>query len=267
MSLLFAPAEQSQRLRARLHLFAVIPAIPELLRLSPKARELLGNRRFSVRIACRELKIDLALAGGRARSLRNPALRPPIRLRFLTYRQLNRSFADQGGVPVPIFDPRHVRDLCAFSGISGLLREILHPGTPAGEAGSSVETRLRLRIALMAVAELIRHEPFSSGLFSGNEDWCVRIGIDGTDFRFEIGARNGSIYSVPRWECPAQAELRFAGPEIAGHALRPDFDSLAAVNETQIRISGRLPLVEQLSVVLDRVHAYLDSPAHDDVSR
>lgn len=261
MSLLFAPAEPNRQLQARLHLFGVLPAFYDLLKHSPSARTALKTQRFRLRILAGRLSADLQFSPGRCRFLRDSSKPPTLCLRFLSYSQLNRQFSGKGfSLPIPTRGAQNLPALRTFSKLSEQLQQALvyDPGMSGSE--HQLHLRLTLGIALAAAAELIQHERFSATLFAGESDWAAEFTIGQTDFRAWIGRKEGQTCWGRGGHPQAEARLHFKDPHVALRALDGRLDNLAAVNSGAIRIEGRIPLIDRLSLVFERVPAYLPPP-------
>ena len=258
MSLLLAPVDRSPKLLARMHLHAVLPAFPELLKHSTEARKTIGERSFRMRFSCRDLYADLCFIKGRCRYVQRPSGTPTIHLRYLSFRQLNRAFA--GGsrsFALPLLNPLAIPRLIVFSNLSSQLKGILEISGESGSAEQLLNLRLSLHIALAATAILIESETFSRTLLGGPEEWSVRIRVAYSDLSYWIGRKNGQTVWGRNPTAPAKAELQFSSADLAQKGLEGILDNMSAMNEGSLRISGHLPLVERLSQVLERVPLYL----------
>lgn len=261
MSLLFAPAELTPELLARLHLFGVLPAFYDLLKHSPAARAQLKARRFRLRIQAGRLSADLLFSQGRCRFLRDSSKPPTLCLRFLSYSQLNRQFSGKGfSLPIPTKGARNPAAFRTFAKLSESLQQALVYRAEATSPEESLHLRLTLGVALATAAELIQHERFSASLFAGETDWAAEFTIGQTDFRAWIGQTAGRTCWGRGGHPQAQARLHFKEPQVALRALDGRLDNLSAVNGGDIRIEGRLPLIDRLSLVFERVPVYLPPP-------
>lgn len=262
MSGLFAPVETSPELLARLHLFAVLPAFPDLLKHSAQARKRLGKQRFRLRLQSpAKLQADLFFSRGRCRFLGNTPGRPGICLRFVSHQQLNRQFTGDGfSLPIPTGGLCKIRALWTFSRLSAQLQAALVEPTDTTTEPEALHLRLNLGIALAAACQLITHEAFCAHLFAGESDWAVEFTIGETDFRAWIGGRAGATHWGRGRSQNPLARLHFENPRIAQEALNGRLDNMRAVAGGAIRISGLTPLVDRLSLVLERVPLYLPPP-------
>ncbi|MCC5840548.1 MAG: hypothetical protein JJT96_10515 [Opitutales bacterium] len=268
MSILLEPTGKHPVLLARLHLFAVLPAFGDLLKHAEPAREILGERRFSLRLRAGSLSSDLYFGRGQFRFL--PAFHPgsQLALHFLSYSQLNKQFTGRGvSMPIPVRGARFLGHLRTFSKLSsmlqaGLLSEsgLLAYGLEERRA-SEVHLRLIFSVALGAFTVLVEHESFARALFADGDDWMVQLSVDGAEMDAWISRTGGHC----RWgrgtaPGPVLAKLVFDNQSTALKALSGELDGFAAINAGRIRISGLAPLVDKLSLVFERVGAYLDRP-------
>jgi len=260
MSQLFAPADHSPELLARLHLQAVLPAFPELMKHSEAACQLMLKQRFRLRFSCRDLSAELCFNRGRCRYRSHPRARPSIHLRYLTYPQLNRGFSGNAcSLPIPRLSPFHIPKLLTFSKLSAQLKAILESTRELSTAQKLLHFRLALRIALAAATVLIDHEAFSNSLLGEAQDWAVRFRLEDTDLDLWIGRRKGCLTWRENFSAPAVAELHFSSIDMAHRSLQGTLDNMAAMNEGGLRLKGYLPVAERLSLVLERVPLYLQT--------
>jgi hypothetical protein len=268
MSVLLEPTGTHPVLLARLHLFAVLPAFGDLLKHAEPAREILGARRFSLRLRAGSLSSDLYFGKGQFRF--SPALYPgsQVALHFLSYSQLNKQFTGKGfSIPIPVRGARFLGHLRTFSKLSSMLQAgllcksgLLAYGLEEGRA-CEVHLRLIFSVAMGAFTVLAEHETFARSLFADGKDWMVQLSVEGAQMDAWISRSGGHC----RWgrgtaPGPVLAKLSFQNQSTALRALSGELDGFAAVNAGQIRISGLAPLVDKLSLVFERVGAYLHRP-------
>lgn len=258
MSQVFAPVEKTPEQIARLNLRAVLPTFRDLLEQSEEARDVLGKQRFLLRICCADLQIDLLFNKSRCRASYKTHAQPTISLRFLSHQQLNRSFSGDGfALPIPTRGIHRIGILRTVTKLSHLLQKYLLDPGEVGSTQRSLHLHLSLQVALAGAAELIAQEPFSSSLFEGSGDWTAGFIVKGTNYQSWIGRRGKNIYL---WRHPPPhpfACLEFSNSEIAYQSLNGATDALSTIHEGKIKVTGKLPLIERLSLVFERVSLYL----------
>lgn len=243
----------------RLHLKAVVPRIADLCRAKASATD--GAKPFTLR---------LSVLGGPSQGLfldageSRPASEDEpsdVLLAFLSPSQLNSLFTNQGlAVPLPLKGFWRVSALRQFAAWAKELEKTLKPQPAALERQDDLElyVRLSLYIALAATAELAGHEPYSASKAGKLPDGLVEFSVAGTDIAAWILKKGGSFTSgTGKAPQTPDATLVLDSLETARKLVEDRLDTLAAVGLGEVRISGLIPLIDGLGLVMERVALYL----------
>jgi hypothetical protein len=266
MSSTIAPFNRDATL-AQLNLHAVLPALEDLVRLSPAAHALIARWDFSLR---------LQLAGGPAATLvsrdgrltvhRDAATPAQLVLLFLSASQLNRTFLNQKALPpLPIAGFWRLAKVRPFTALTKLLDQALQPTPIALEDPVFREQHVRLlfKVLLGAIPVVGSQDPPSrhslghtpAGLavirapaleLAGWVDWTAE------------GRLTSGLGPAPR---PPDVVITFCDGETTGAALLGELDPNAAVGLGRVDVRGLVPLADGLSLVMDRVESYLQPAA------
>ena len=247
---------------AQLNLHAVLPALEDLTRLSPPARELIQHWNFSLR---------LQLAGGPAATLvsENGSLTvqrdatPPARLvlLFLAAGQLNRTFLNQRALPpLPIAGFWRLAKVRTFTALTKLLDQALQPAPGALDDPAFRELHLRLlfKVLLGAIPVIGLQDPPSRHSLGHTPPGLAEIrapALDLAGWADWTGTRlTSGTGPAPR---APDVVITFCDRPTTDAALLGKLDPNAAVGLGQVDVRGLVPLADGLSLVMDRVEGYL----------
>ncbi len=258
---------------ARLHLHAVLPALADLVALSPDARKISSTWNFSLR---------LQLPGGPAATLVSPGdgtLRvtpsagTPARLvlTFLSARQLNRTFLNQSALPpLPTGGFWRLLNVRPFVALTRLLDRCLQP-TPAAlldEPFRRLHLRLLFRVLVEAVPTIAEHDPVARHSLSHTPDGLAELRVPSLALVGWMHWARGRMTSAPG-PAPAgtapDAVITFTDLPTADAALLGRLDPNAAVGLGRVDVRGLVPLADGLSAVMDRVEGYIKPPGSPDI--
>ena len=270
---------------ARLHLHAVLPALEELVRISPEAAGVVAGKNFSLRLAVLGgPAVTLRCEGGPLKIFPDRAPRAAVNLLFFSAQQLNRLFTKQPGgwPPLPVGAPWHLPKLRTFVALTQLLDRYLQPPT-AGKTAAiktlqtepgfrEVQTRLLLQVLRRAAPLVAELDPPSAALLAGYPGSSLELQAPTLDFKTRFHAnrsRNGNGATAaaaekdapPEWTDPADATIVFRDPATLEAALHGRLDAAVAVGLGQLEVRGLIPLADAWSFVLDRVEVYLKPKA------
>ncbi|EIP99958.1 hypothetical protein OpiT1DRAFT_04491 [Opitutaceae bacterium TAV1] len=204
------------------------------------------------------LRARLAIADGAIRS--EDAGRPgDLRLRFMSAGALVRAFENRPTFALPLGGWRHLRDGVRRFGRAGeRLRVILDDRETARRDPALLALHAwgSLAAGLAAATAWLRHHPDGA---------AERAQLGEGAFVFDCDA-----LPAPLWIHPASlrrgageppgapvARVEFAHVPVLFAELGHRLDALAALGTGELRITGRLPLVDRLSAVINRASALL----------
>ncbi len=252
-----------QLLLARLHLHAVLPALEELVKLSPEARALAQGWDFSLRLRLGETVATLVSPGDGSLTVHPHAEMPArLTLRFLSATQLNRTFLNRRALPpLPTAGFWNVSQVGPFTKLAKQLDAALQPAPGALENDAFREMHLRLlfRVLLGAIPVLAHGDPVTRHTLSHTPDGTAEIrapdlGMTGWA-RWTCGRMTGGPGSAPGGS--PDVVITFTDRATTAAALLGGLDPNAAVGLGKVDVRGLVPLADGLSVAMDRVEHYL----------
>ncbi|ROQ38687.1 hypothetical protein EDF46_2328 [Frondihabitans sp. PhB188] len=248
------------RALAFVNLHGVLGALGELCARVPEARALVERDD-------RPTSIGFAVRGGPRAALRfadggvtvDPATgRGTITLPFAGPRAFNKVIAGTA-TPIPVTGLHRIAFLTGvFAPLAELLTRYLRPSADdlADEGFRDTSTVLTLVVALGAVAELATHDRSgrASASLMPDGDLSVRIG-DAVSYTLRVADHRLTFVAA---ESPSpRAILAFADMEVARGILAGDLSALACVCDGRLAMSGYVPMVDNVSRILDRAGQYL----------
>ena len=251
---------------AQLHLHAVLPALEDLVRLSPPAAKLIQGWNFSLR---------MQLAGGPAATLvcengrvavdRDAAHAAPLVLLFPAADQLNRTFLSKKTLPpLPIAGFWRLGKIRTFTALTKLLDQTLQPAPAALEDPTFrlLHLRMLFKVLLGAIPVVGGHDRSSRHVLGHTPAGLAEIRAPALDLAGWVDWADGRLTSgtgaAPR---TPDAVITFRDQATTDAALLGKLDPNAAVGLGNVDVRGLVPLADGLSLVMDRVEGYLQPAA------
>jgi hypothetical protein len=250
------------RAAAYVNLYAVLGALPELVRRVPEARALLARdpRPVSIAFVVRGGPHGvLAFRGGAVRVVPDRAVGTVV-LPFASPAALNR-VVDGAAQPVPVSGFHRVPFLLrVFAPLTELLTRYLRPAPAdlADPAFRATSTALTLHVAVAAAAQLGNED--RSGRFSARliSDGDVALEVTG-ELAYTLRARDHRLTFVPHASPRPRAALTFADLDTAGALLAGQVSAMACLGDGRMAVRGTVSMVDNVNRILDRVGHYLGS--------
>ncbi len=252
---------------AQLNLHAVLPALEDLVRLSPAAQRLVQKWNFSLR---------MQLAGGPAATLvsengrltvyRDAARPTMLVLLFLSAKQLNRTFQNQKAwPPLPVAGFWRLAQVRTFTALTKLLDQTLQPPPEALKEPEfrKLHVSLLFKVLVGAIPVVGSQDPTSRHSLGHTPPGLAEIRAPALDLVgwadwTQAGRLTSGIGPAPR---PPDVVITFCDRETTDAALLGKLDPNAAVGLGKVEVRGLVPLADGLSLVMDRVETYLQPAA------
>lgn len=256
------PVDSFAETLGHLHLSAVLPALEDLVQLSPPAAALARGWSFPLRLRLRGgPQATILPRGGALRVTLEPPPPGAMTLNFLGARQLNRAFRNQRALPpIPSGAVWHLAGIQRFTKLSKLLDRALQPTPDAlrDPGFLSLHLRLLFKVLMGALPVIAARDPGVRHALASTPRGLAEIRMDGLDLlgwaRWDgkqLAAATGPPPTAP------DVQIIFRDAATAAAALRSQLDATAAVGLGQIEIRGLVPLADGLSAAMDRVETYL----------
>ena len=261
------PPDRPQTL-ARLHLHAVLPALEDLAALSPEVRDLAARWPFSLRLQLLHGPSATLTSPGDGTLRVTPGHTAPSRLTltFLTANQLNRTFLNQGALPpVPTGGAWRLLKVRPFVALTKHLDAVLQatPAALADERFRLLHLRLLFRVLVGATPIVAEADAVARHSLSHTPPGTLELRVPSLNLighlRWADGRLTSGFGPLPDRATP-DAVLTFVDLPTADDALLGRLDPNAAVGLGRVEIRGLVPLIDGLSVVMDRVEGYIKPP-------
>ncbi len=252
-----------EHLRCRLFLFAVLPAMDDLLKASEEARALLGDESFSVAFKTRSgLRGAYFLEGETCRfDWGNAAEKADVELFFHSDAQANSTFEGRKAIPpMPTRGISKIGRVKQFQDIAAVLEDFLQPNGDALRDTDFREAFVKTYFGIMlrSLCQLCEHERVSREIFRSGPHGLAQfqLGRDGVPTWLNLVPRR---LDWGRGEPPRTADVTvcFNDPAVALHALHDEMDAQAELGLGTLEINGFPPLAEQVNLLMERIELYL----------
>ena len=244
---------------ARCNLYAVLGAIPHLLRLDPIAAEIVKGKHIKIGFSVKNgPKGTLILNDGTADMVKGTE-GCDIKLWFPSAEKFN-ALIDGKGTPIPVSGFQHIGFLLkGFTKLTDRLSAYLRPN-PAALADPAFferSTTLMLYVIGRAIVQIGNHDKV--GMFSASNivDGKILLGI-GDGLSVAIHAKDSHLMFNPAPNpCGVSSQMVFDSMTTARDLFDGKINAIAAVGMGQVRISGMVSQVDNINRILDRVAIYL----------
>jgi hypothetical protein len=243
---------------AGLNLHAVLPNLEELVLYDRAARELCRDWRVAVQFTVRDgPSANVAFADGRCVVTRGKA-RADVVLYFTSPAHLNRMFAGKAN-PIPLWGFTRLGWLSReFARLTDRLTYFLKPTDMllADPAYLALNTRLTLNVAALAVPVLVKDDPVSRVLaqYVGKGILLLQVLPDGPAVHVDFGAE---VTAAKTGHDRPAARVQLESTAVANRFLGGKLDAFAAIAAGQVAIAGRIPMIDNISHILDRIPFFL----------
>ena len=247
------------RTMAFINLYGVLGTLEELCALDGSARDILGQQRISVGFQvsggpCATLAFDR----GECR-LAEGAGRCDIKLPFSSPEKFN-GMIDGTVTPFPSRGLTKVRFLTgAFIKLTELLTKYLRASEEDLRDTDFFEksTTLMFYTIASAISQIGNEDRIGRASASYIPDGTIRLSVRGGPSAL-IEARDHRLKTVKRpGEEAVSAWMEFGSMEIARDLFEGRRNSLACIGTGEIRLGGRVPMLDNMNRILDRVALYL----------
>lgn len=244
---------------ARCNLFAVLGAIPHLLKLDPEAAALVAGKHIKVGFAVKDgPRATLIFKDGEAEMVKGTN-GCSIKLWFPSAEKFN-ALIDGTGTPIPVSGFHHIGFLLgAFTKLTDLLSAYLRPDPEklADPVFFERSTTLMLYVIGRAIVQIGNHDKVGQFSASNITDGKIKLGI-GNGLSVAIHCRDHRLLfnQTPNDE-QITSQMIFADLRTARDLFDGRINAIAAVGMGQVRICGMISQVDNINRILDRVAIYL----------
>ncbi len=254
---------------ARLNLFAVVPRMVELVEFDQQARSIASTCSGSIELSARGLgSVRLVFRNGSLDVIRDAGGSADTGLWFPGPELLNKLFAGEKAIPVPyVWKPWNLPKLVVFQKLAERLDAMLgDPEKALADSGDDPKTkeflvRCMLYTALAGVKELVEYDEKLAWFSKSTPDGTFLIQVAGDGPQAHLFIRNGVVTPGKGPVANPSTTLEIKNLDIAWELLQGRIDAMGALGSCDIRMTGFLPIADNVNVAMDRLGAYLQPSA------
>ena len=251
---------QADVIKAHLNLYAVLGDLAELVRLDPMAAIIARDWDISIQFtvlggpsAWLEFKQGVCRhgAGGYAG--------PTVWLSFATAGHLNQMFAGGKIPPIPLKGFQRLDFLkTEFPKLTERLEHFLKPsGVVLDEGDIETSTILMINTAMAAIPVLAKLEPVSRQITAATPFGTLELKIGETGPAFWIRFSESGVSHGKGDAAGPAARMGFRDLAVARQVITGAVDGFTAIGRGDVTISGLVPIIDNASLIMDRVEHYL----------
>jgi len=246
--------------KANLNLYAVLKNLEDLCEFDNEMKELISSWNISIQFIVRKgPSVFLSFSSGKCDVARGRMKNPSIVLFFLSPSHLNRMF-DGNANPIPLKGFTKLGFLSKkFPKLTDRLSYYLRPTDELMRNNEYFEmnTRLTLNTAAFALPEIAAFDStgikISSKIPDGTVVMRILPGFHSVSITFSGGAASAQKGDVGN----PMAVMEMKNLEVAGDFLNGRSDPFTAIASGDVSIMGLIPMLDNMSILLDRVQHYL----------
>ncbi|MCU0661795.1 MAG: hypothetical protein MUC50_05650 [Myxococcota bacterium] len=247
-------------IKANLNLYAILKNLEDLVVYDAETKEAARDWAVSVQFSVKGgPKAYVAFRDGKCEVGRGKCSRPSARLYFVSPRHLNKMFEGQAN-PIPLKGLTKLRFLTRdFPKATEKLEYYLKPTAELLNDPSymALNTRFTLTTAAYALRELFEYDPIGRLNATHIANGTVMLKVLPSGPSAHLKFEDGKI-SVHKGDTKdPTALMTFKNLEVANALLNGKSDAFAAVASGDVAMKGRVPAIEAINIVLDRIPLYL----------
>lgn len=253
-----ATAPVRERIRARMHLHAVLPRVAELVLQDDEARSVAAG--LDVRLELGVLggpRMVLVFDGGRVTATRDA--RSNLGLLFPSPQALNRMFDGGKVVPIPHGSLWKLAQMKGFERLTAILTRYLKPSPTdlADPAFRAKHVELSLLVGLSACDAVFALDPKVERVRGALHDATIQYDVGDAVSAF-VKIDHGVITAHRGRTANPTAGIRIRDVDLAVELIAGRVDTFAAVGACDLKLYGLLPVVDEFNALFDRVGLYLN---------
>ncbi len=250
----------AELIKSNLNLYAVLQNLEDLTAWDPEMKAFTANWNISIQFSVlKGPQAYILFQGGTCKVGKGALPDPVVKLFFLSPAHLNRMM-DGKGNPIPLKGFTKLPFLAKdFARLTSRLEYFLKPKDEllAKADYLAMNTRLTMNTAAFAVAELGLLDPLAKLAAAHIRNGAVLMKILPDGPAVHIIFNNGRI-QPGRGEIDKPMACMFMQDlQVANAFLNGKLDAFSAIASGQVMIKGQTPMLDSMSLILDRIPHYL----------
>jgi len=252
---------EHETILANLHLHAVMPNMAKVAVYDPVAREITAGWKGTVQFAVLGgPAVHLVFDNGKATAEREKVTWPTLGFTFATCAQANKMFTGKGIAIPMVWGLWHPMMLKGFLKLSKRLEFYLKPGpqTVSDPTNKKFIVELMLNTIVNGIAILARldHHAIQLGQTSPRGSVEFRVLPNGPVMNL-VHMGDGKFTAAEGPAVKASAVMEFKDVDTAWGVFNNELDAMILMGLGDIRIRGLVPLVDNVSGIMDILSRYL----------
>ncbi|MEW5734273.1 MAG: hypothetical protein AB1921_05425 [Thermodesulfobacteriota bacterium] len=245
---------------ASLNLHAVLQNLEELCALDPDSAAQCRDWNVSIQFLVQNgPKARVAFSGGKCTVTPGYPAKSDLLLYFATAGHLNKMFAN-AAPPIPLKGFSRLYFLATkFSKLTKRLEYFLKPTDELLKSPDylALNTRMTMNTAVFAAAQIAALDPVGKkvSLGMGKGTVLMKVLPDGPAAHLVVSESGITAHKGDAEEPMARMFMKDLG--VANAFLNQKVDAFSAIASSDVSIKGQIPLLDGLSLILDRVPHYL----------
>jgi hypothetical protein len=245
------------RVRAGIHLHAVLPRLDELARYDAEAGRIVREMRVAIEFrVLNGPRVVLHFADGRVRATRDGS--SDVGLFFHSCALLNRMFDGEKVTPIPFKGLHRFKELERLTSLTGILPRYLKPSDKdmADPLFRARHVEMSLLVGLSAVREIAEFDPKGERVASHMPVGTIQYVIHGGPSCY-VSIRKGCIEASSGTTPAPTSTIEIRDVDLTVALIKGEVDTFAANGSGAIKASGSLTLADEFNTLFDRVGLYL----------
>ncbi|MCU0821132.1 MAG: hypothetical protein MUC95_01505 [Spirochaetes bacterium] len=247
-------------IKANLNLYAVLKNLEDIVKYDPEISKLSKDWKLSIQFKVRKgPNAYIEFNNGECTVNRGKKRRAGIILYFFSPGHLNKMF-DGKGSPIPLRGISKLKFLTGdFIKLTGRLEYYLKPKDELLKDKSylALNTRLTLNTAAYALREIGELDKIGRAVSAHMRDGAVLLKVLPDGPSANVTLKGGKILPAKGDVDKPMAVLSMKNMSLANDFLNGKVDTFAAVASGDVEIKGQTPMLDSLSLLLDRIPVYL----------
>jgi hypothetical protein len=249
-----------EHVKACLNLHAVLKNLEDLVSFDPETAAMVKEWDISIQFSVLAgPKAWVSFTDGKCRVERGEKSDPTVRLFFVGSSHLNKMM-DGKGFPIPLKGFKNLGFLSRdFPRVTDRLVYFLKPANAllADPDYLAMNTRLSLNTAANAIREIGLHDDVGKLVAGRVPDGTVMMKILPEGPAVHIEFKDGDIVPGKGEVKHPQACMLMKDMAVANAFMNNKMDTFSAIATGAVEIRGQIPMLDALSLILDRISKYL----------
>jgi len=224
-------------------------------------QESLKDSRFCLRVSAPGVAgTALAARNGRFRHYEGGGPLPSLTLRFFRPEHLTALFSGKKAPVIPLpGNPAFLNALKTFQAGTARLQQIMSAAPEEGEALYTEKTRLLLAATVTGIRQVARGDLSVRAKFDHIARGTIELFVEEEpSLAWHLVKQQDDLLTFPgRPAVRGNAQLSFRTVAAAHDLLTGKLNAMAALGTSEVKIRGKLPMVQNLFPLLDRLGFYM----------